>query len=466
MRKTAWQIGAMSFVAACGGNSPSNPDGTSPVGAQYNVTETGVVTASLDTLDQSVQAPVASPSPDWLELRMGQLPPVYLPKAETAPDASLYHFGRTDLDFPTKHTAVDVELDGLAWHDGDTLQLVVPNVGVSIHNFETHFAYPQPGSSSVRHAEVAWERAGSPLIDSAKGDVTWIAEMASVPSVAGPTYNVLTRAAAVSNLAMSDGKGTTLGATLAPVSLDRTLALRWNGAAFAALAKQAGPYARVAAGPALAIRALPEAIARNGHDFVRNYNYLPSLVDFGMVSGTQDMAETVHYGDPFPTKTTKWTELVTVVYAMPVVIPDVGATYAMVVQASSVDDVAANGLTPAISPVRNVKVNGQAADAPLTGTGASPTISWDAPAIGASTTYAVTVQAIAKAGQGHTITTVGTFRTIGTSLTLPELATKTTASYVLTITAIAAKDRDPTKTPMLGSLPYASADYVTARITP
>jgi hypothetical protein len=55
--------------------------------------------------------------------------------------------------------------------------------------------------------------------------------------------------------------------------------------------------------------------------------------------------------------------------------------------------------------------------------------------------------------------------TTAPSLQLPELATASVESYVLTITAIRT-ERDLAKTPLRGTLPFASADFVTAQITP
>jgi hypothetical protein len=153
------------------------------------------------------------------------------------------------------------------------------------------------------------------------------------------------------------------------------------------------------------------------------------------------------------------------VYAMPVIVPHVAGTHAMVIQAVPVDALLHGAIEPAISPVRNVRVNGETADAPRTGIGRVPTISWEAPATGVATSYAVKVQAVTRSGQGYRLATVGTFRTRSTSLSLPEPAMGSVDSYVLTITAVASGDRDLTSRPRIGSLPYASADYVTAQLT-
>ncbi len=154
-------------------------------------------------------------------------------------------------------------------------------------------------------------------------------------------------------------------------------------------------------------------------------------------------------------------DFVAMVYSMPVSVPDVGGTHAYMIQAMPVG---ATEMAPMISPVRNVRVNGDSAAVARTGVGRSPTVSWDAPSLGTASSYAVTIQPIVRDGAGFRIVAASTFRTTGTSIKLPAFATGA-GSYVLTVTAISSGDRDLTQRPLIGSLPYASADYVTAQIT-
>jgi hypothetical protein len=462
---TASRIGVLSLVAgtsACTGNPNLTEPARGP--GQYEVTEADVARTS-STTPEYVTGPHATASKDWLAVQLGNQPPLYLPSS-TDVDLTSYHFGRTGAAFPTRRTPVRVELAGLDWHMGDSLQLVAPNVGLSINGFETLLAsYPREGATTVAGETIDWARAGAPLLDGSKGDVAWVAQMSSKRLPTGGTYNVLTRAGQVP-VTLGDGAGSTLDASLASVAQDRRLELRWKGSAFAALAAEAGPYTRPAGSPGLAIRTLPEAVAMNNSFHRSAYAYLPTLVDFGPVRGTEDFASTVDYGNPFAGRG-NWSELVTMVYPMPVSIPHVGGTHALIVQAMPVDALAGGGeIAPAISPVRNVAINGARLDAPQVGVGHTPTVTWEAPAIGTATSYAVTVQAIVRTGAGHALSPVGTFVTTEPSLRLPELATASVESYVLTITAISTGDRDLARTPLRGTLPFASADFVTAQITP
>ena len=454
MSKLAFNLGVLSLVAgtsACAGN----PTLTEPEPQ-----------AELAT-PEYVTGPHATASKDWVAVQLGDQPPLYLPNGPAAVDLNGYPFGRTGAAFPTRRTPVRVELAGLDWHMGDTLQLVAPNVGMSINGFETLLpSYPHEGATTVTGETLDWARAGAPLLDGSKGDVAWVAQMSSESLPTGGTYNVLTRAGHVP-ATFGDGADATLDASLASVAQDRRVELRWKGTAFAALAAQAGPNTRPAGSPGLAIRTLPEAVALNNTFHRSAYTYLPTLVDFGPVRGTEDFSSTVDYGNPFDGTHGKWSELVTMVYPMPVSIPHVGGTHALIVQAMPVEALAGGAeIAPAISPVRNVAIDGKPLDAPQVGVGHTPTVTWEAPAIGTATNYQVTIQAIVRAGTGYMVKPAGTFVTTTPSLQLPELATASVDSYVLTITAISTGDRDLARTPLRATLPFASADYVTAQITP
>ncbi len=459
MRKTFWRVGALSLIAACQG-SPTTDTENGP-GARFNVTENGVVETPV-VPDSMPLSP--SPSPDWIALRVDPVqPPTYLPTDGRTPDLSYYVFGRSDRQFPTMSTPVGIRLAGLDWKQGDSLQLVSPNAGLSIHELQSQFDYPPEASQSVAQS-MDWAHVSAPLVEGDKGDTTYVAEMSSVKMKSGAFYSVITRSG-VSTVNMRDGVAATLDATLAPVVPDKTLAFHWAGSAYAALAKEMGPGARPGPAPALAIRTLPDVLVQNNNFQERMYMYLPSLVDFGPVRGSQDFDEVIAYGNPFAAKT-KWTDFVSLVYAMPVRVPGAGIVNAMVVQATPVDGLDHGALSPALSPVRNVQINGLDLATPQAGVGGEPVIAWDAPALGTATSYAVTIHQIVSTA-GHTsLQRAGTFMTQATSLKLPVFATKAGSAYVLRITAISAPGRELAHKPLVTTIPYASTDYVTAQITP
>src|SRR5262245_39996462 len=100
MLKTSWLAMALTPLAACGNSSQTGP----VTGVRYNVTETGVVQSALDPTDGTFEEP-AQAAPDWMELRVGpSRQAIYLPKGSAPPDLSYYHFGRPDLQYPTRST--------------------------------------------------------------------------------------------------------------------------------------------------------------------------------------------------------------------------------------------------------------------------------------------------------------------------------------------------------------------------
>src|SRR5689334_12780694 len=114
MSKTAWRTGALLLLVACNGNINTN----SRFGTQYDVTEDGVTKAMLDPSGGQFEEPVAV-SADWWQIRLGrERQAMYLPRTDTPPDLSYYHFGRSDVQFPTRPTTVSLDIDGLDWHTG------------------------------------------------------------------------------------------------------------------------------------------------------------------------------------------------------------------------------------------------------------------------------------------------------------------------------------------------------------
>jgi hypothetical protein len=464
MRKTGY-LAALLFVAACSG-ATTTTDTEGELGGRYDVSATGVAQSALDSHDGSF-VPPAPVSAAWLSMKpRPESPALYLPRGVEAPDLSFYHFGRWGQQYPTTPTKVGIELTGLDWHMGDGIELVAPNVGLSIHDLDTHFPYPAAGATVITGEHMDWSTAGAPLLDSTKGDSLWVAQMTLMTGQGHIAYRVLTHAGVAKNFDLVDGAPAVMNTNLAPVAANRTLNLHWKGAPFVALAHGAGPNAHEGPAPNISVHTLPAELAKNNNFASGGYMYLPSLVDFEPMRADGNYDETVPYGNPFATEHAPWTDFVTVVYPIPVTIPHVGAVHAVFIQAEPVSELANRPLVPAISAVQAVKINGLGADAPRAGVGSTPTISWAAPATGTATNYAVTIRSIVKAGTSYKLVPSGTFNTTSTSITLPAIATEGMESYVLTVTAISAKDRDLTARPFIGSLPYASMDYVTSRITP
>ncbi|MBX3154953.1 MAG: hypothetical protein KF773_03050 [Deltaproteobacteria bacterium] len=432
---------------------------------QYAVTENGVVEQAVDMTSIAIAEPEYAP--DWREVRAQNgtrsVERHFLPRTNPL-DLSFYSFGRAGRTFPTKTTQVGVEVDGLSpWVNGDTLQVVAPNVGLSIMGLDAHFTYPEVGATAVANRTVNWRAAESPLIDAARGDVTtWVAQMSF--SVEQGT-STLTRSGVARGFVVRDGESSTLSATLQPVAQDRRFGLRWHGDEFAALAAQAGAGVRAASQPQVTVQALPAAVAGVNQFHRSAYGYLPTLVSVLGLTGDQFRDRTIPYGNPFTTAGARWTELVTTVYAMPATIRGFGSMTARVMQATPLAGRTEVDLAPVLSPVRDVQIDGRAATEPLAGVGTTPTLTWLAPAVGTPTGYEVTVYEAVTVGDSRRINKVATFYTRGTKLDVPATVLDR-SPVVFNITAVMSPGRDRAKTPFQGSLPFASTDYLTSVVVP
>lgn len=451
------------------------------VAVQHNVTEHGVVDQPRDlsaaafgpdgTAAGGADGSFAFPAGDWLELELGG-ERMFLPAGATAPDLGYSRFGRGDLAFPTAATPVAFDISHLGdWQSGDSLQIVVPNAGVTMEGPETLFAVPPAtGTTAIGGPGFDWAANHAPLLDAARGDTTWVAQMAVTATDDGRTYyRALTRAGVATGFTVVDGRAATLSAALAPIARSRALTLRWKGSEFAALAAQAGPGARPAAAPALAIRALPEALARDSSLFTRLYGALPTLVELGPVSGSEDIDQTVEFGDPFGSAGAAWTEFVTVVYPIPVAVRTAqgsASLTAMMVAAVPTSALGDGAIAPRLSPVREPRIAGAPLDAPRAGVGTSPTLTWQPPEIGTSTSYRVAVYALDASSLGVHTARIATLHTTATSLQIPAAVLRPGGSYVVAITAVAGDGVDLAARPFSASLPYAAADFVSAVITP
>jgi hypothetical protein len=483
MRTSILRISALSFIFACNAKpiTEGEPGTVRGVAVQHNVTEHGIVDQPRD-LSAATFGPdgrpgaggadgsFAFPAGDWLEMKLGG-ERTFLPAGASAPDLSYYRFGRGDLTFPTAATSVAFDISSLGnWQAGDSLQIVVPNAGVTMEGPETMLAAPPTAGATAIGGQFDWTSNQAPILDAARGDTTWVAQMAVNATDDGRTYyRALTRAGVARGFTVVDGQAATLSVALAPVAQPRALTLRWKGSEFAALAAQAGPGARPAAAPALAIRALPEALAQHSSLFSRLYGALPTLVELGPVSGSEDIDQTVAFGDPFGSTGAAWTEFVTVVYPVPVAVQTAqgnASLTAMMVAAVPVSALVDGVIAPPLSPVRQPRIAGAPLDSARAGVGTSPTLTWQPPEIGTSTSYRVAVYALDASSLGVHATRIATLDTTATSLQIPASVLSPGGSYVVAITAVAGDGVDLAARPFSASLPYASADFVSAVITP
>ena len=111
------------------------------------------------------------------------------------------------------------------------------------------------------------------------------------------------------------------------------------------------------------------------------------------VAGSTPWTVNTTFANPYPPSWSVVSAL-TLYYSQPMQVnPGPGGTYTAQPEFTywdTVDHLPATW-TPALSPVRNIRINGQASNAPFTGVGLNPVISWDPPTVGQPDYYEVVV---------------------------------------------------------------------------
>jgi hypothetical protein len=493
-------------TAACGGGHPSEVDGPPPVdtppdmgtqtmdvhgvGTLFNVVDDGSIVTRLRDFSQvrftsfspttngfdqrsgtgrsdgTFVVPVDQGVPAWqLEVQLESGANQILVGNAQTPDLTEYRLGRPDQTLPTQSTPVTLAATGLAaWQDTDSLQILSSNAGATIFDVQLGFATPPTAGSTSVNQDFDWQLQFAPLVDAAKGDKTQVYQLVTKP-LGAEHYIALARLGSTATFTTTDGAPATLGVALAAVPQNKTLAIHFKRSQFEAMRAEAGPGATASTTQLFAIDALPGA---SSHGF---YASASDLVISSPTPAATDLDQTFVYGNPFSTNGTAWDEFAIVYYQFDVPVLAAGAQTPRIVPAGAYAYMPLSALTngtvaPTITPVRNVKVNGQDLMTARTGVGLTPTITWDAPTTGSATYYTVSVRQVLAANMTTSLRTVATFETKSTSLQLPPSILANSSSYVLRITAQIEPGYDATVTPFQGGLDYASASVVTAQLTP
>lgn len=119
-----------------------------------------------------------------------------------------------------------------------------------------------------------------------------------------------------------------------------------------------------------------------------------------------------------------------------------------------------------MSAARNIRIGGLDASQPLTGVGATPTVSWDAPAVGTPTAYQVQITSVTLLGTTTRLRILAKMFTKQLSLQIPDGFLSAGTTYVINIAAIDASGIDITAKPSQLELPFAASEVATAQLTP
>jgi len=459
-------------------------------GTLFGITSSGVVSRPLDLsavpfatfslshgelvrkvgvgeADGTFTVPVVAGAKTWeLETNLFGTPNLAAGNARE-PNLNQHVLGRLDGTLPTAETDVSINVTGLApWADGDSTQIVAANNGSVVFSPEFQFATPPAvGDTSISGQTIDWsvQFPPDPLVEAAKGDVAVIAQLVARTS-GTEAYSGLDRFGTSTGFTQEDGVASAMTVAMASVP-QKSFALHWRGSEFEALRSAVGAGAAdVPGADGVFIDALPDA-AKFGF-----YTTSPDLMLYTPSDGTANVDATVSYGNPYVTLGKPWDEyaIINYFFAVPVQLGTAAPHLEFVGYAAnlSLDELPGGVVRPLISPVRDVRIAGKDLRSPQAGVGLSPTVQWDAPAIGQATQYFIALKILTATATRTAATTVATFITKDRTLQIPSTFLASGATYILSMTAIDFGSVDRTIDLFGDGLPFESASSVTSTFTP
>jgi hypothetical protein len=260
----------------------------------------------------------------------------------------------------------------------------------------------------------------------------------------------------------TEGEPVTISGTFEKVR-ETTLTGDWDVPAFAALAKDSHPEARLG-------RSDFDIEAETGGPGRRIYVPYPAAVHHSWVP-PEDLApgtpfETHYetsYANPFPAAWPLMATLVTY-FELPPYIPPGGVEPTLRETVVSVTmpaaELAQARVGPRLGPPRNLRIGGKSAYADLSGVGLSPTVEWDPPALGTAAGYWVS---IVRADVDYDFS--GGVGTQDTSVKIPPGILKEGVRYFIQVGATTAFSRSaPFRDEHSGA--YAFASGISSLFTP
>jgi hypothetical protein len=387
--------------------------------------------------------------------------------------------GRADAVYPpSAEVTLPVDLQGLfPWQDfesysspGTTLELSSGDVDVygTLYPWQyplagdTAYVDPQSGFSSVTGNAL-------PALSAAKGDRLYVNQLSvlsagTTPSSGAPlTYATLTRSLLLTSFDPPSGGTSPLSVrgTLLPVP-STSLAFEWRLSEFTRWRADANPTA------ALYYPVFQVTPAANGlQDGWVGYQGL--LLDLYLPKGEDGvLTRRLPYGNPYPST---WGVLGSANYAFRAPTPTVvgirshyptGSVHVM----DQVDRFVAGPIQPAVSPPRELRIDGVDASVPRQVGAVQPVLSWRPPTLGTARAYVVTLYQL-MGDYSPNPTTRFFLPADRTQLRLPAGVLVPGATYYVRVRAEASPNYEPWREPYVSAerLPIISAEAFSAVFT-
>ncbi|MFP2932525.1 Ig-like domain-containing protein [Pyxidicoccus sp. 3LG] len=399
------------------------------------------------------------------------------------PDLSTVLAGRADLEPEPNGTLFNVDVAGLnPWDPNDDFQ--VSAFGAGLTYFGQECASPSLGpvvGSTVLTGSTRYDTSlfncGNRIgrIDLARGDTVHVGQLVARPTAAGglDLLREARRGFQISSgspggSVVSEGGAVTLTGTLAPQPTS-SRSVEIHASEFEALVLAAHPRATLRNTLDLSVGAMPGFMRFGTYvgwfDLARGTSFTP---------GQQLITQELEFADPFPAS---WTRFASSFAAgsMSYSVPLAGGGNSL--PASFRFTVYTHGpfaagsalqLSPTVGPPRNPRLNGQAAtEDGLQGVGESPLVTWEAPVLGAPTSYTVRLYRLSASSSTNATlrTQLGFFNTTGTQLRLPPGLLVAGRHYYLEVAADLRTGGD-VSSPALDAPWSATASSFTGRFQP
>lgn len=355
-------------------------------------------------------------------------------------------------------TNLTINATGLSgWATYDEVALAVTNNGARVDDLTKVGATKPANGATTASFVISYT---GPLIEAAQGDVVRLYQNRVF---ATPVPNqVAVSAAAVNGLTQINGTPSTVNAVFSPLAMT-TVDLDLKVSQFEAWKSDVNPQATVSSSQ-FVVYGAPAAAAMHGLP-----GSTPTLLFVPVDPGSADVTGTFSFGNPFPSTSTLVTSRVTA-FAVPFTAPGASSPLKHSSLLASITPLAFHPSTslPTISPPRQLKVNGQALTAPLSGVGQSPVVTWVPPALGTPDRYVLSVLRLVNNGGASAEQLVATIRCKGTvtRVAIPPGVLAAGSSYLLALTASVNGGVDVDQHPFELAAIFDTAEAVAGPITP
>ncbi|HYL93410.1 MAG TPA: hypothetical protein VEW69_09665 [Alphaproteobacteria bacterium] len=368
--------------------------------------------------------------------------------------------GRPTAALPSNPIQLRFELTGLnPWQTTDRQQLYVANNGTSMSRDWSAWGLAA-GSTSLDQT-ISWT---DPMLDSSEEDKAYVTQLVTTPTLTSSSVLAVKKASGELEIETTDAGSLVVEGALTDVPLNLTMRGNIHGSAFAQLESAMNPAA-IPDSTYFYVDVQPGGLAKGW------VGTTPDLVIFdgtgNPIRTDTDMGD-IAFGNPYPAEWSKffdYIQYVRVNYTAPGATNSVSDVASIEVQSASLPTSSA-AVVPVIGPVQNPKVNNSNFFNAVSSAGATPVISWNAPALGTATGYIVEVFHLYNNDVDSVSEYVGKVYTKTTSIQLPTGYLTVGNSYYFRISAIAEPGVDYEAAPLRHAFPRSVAQSLSGVVTP